>query len=157
MKIGLIDVDGHHFPNLALMKIASWHRQQGDDVEWALPMFGHYNRIYASKVFTFTPDFNRAAYHAEEIIRGGVLATISSRGFLKKLKIIQGWLTTSIRNTRLACSSTLAAASVIVLSVLCMIKREISILSLRCSGILMRSGSRCWITTSLPIHNGVRR
>lgn len=76
MKIGLIDVDGHHFPNLALMKIASWHRQQGDDVEWALPMFGHYNRIYASKVFTFTPDFNRAAYHAEEII-GGVLATIS--------------------------------------------------------------------------------
>ncbi len=79
MKIGLIDVDGHHFPNLALMKIASWHRQQGDDVEWALPMFGHYNRIYASKVFTFTPDFNRAAYHAEEIIGGGTGYDINSR------------------------------------------------------------------------------
>ena len=79
MKIGLIDVDGHHFPNLALMKIASWHRQQGDDVEWALPMFGHYNRIYASKVFTFTPDFNRAAYHAEEIIGGGTGYDIKSR------------------------------------------------------------------------------
>jgi len=79
MTIGLIDVDGHHFPNLALMKIASWHRQQGDDVEWALPMFGHYNRIYASKVFTFTPDFNRAAYHAEEIIGGGTGYDINSR------------------------------------------------------------------------------
>lgn len=30
MKIGLVDVDGHNFPNVALMKIASWHRQQGD-------------------------------------------------------------------------------------------------------------------------------
>ena len=30
MKIGLVDVDGHNFPNIALMKIASWHRQQGD-------------------------------------------------------------------------------------------------------------------------------
>ena len=34
MKIGLVDVDGHNFPNVALMKIASWHRQQGDTVEW---------------------------------------------------------------------------------------------------------------------------
>ena len=45
MRIGLIDVDGHNFPNVALMKIASWHRQQGDTVEWAMPMFGHYDRI----------------------------------------------------------------------------------------------------------------
>ena len=29
MKIGLVDVDGHNFPNVALMKIASWHRQTG--------------------------------------------------------------------------------------------------------------------------------
>ena len=29
MKIGLIDVDGHHFPNLALMRISAWHKAQG--------------------------------------------------------------------------------------------------------------------------------
>ena len=36
MKVGLIDVDGHNFPNLALMKISAWHKAQGDDVEWCL-------------------------------------------------------------------------------------------------------------------------
>ena len=55
MKIGLIDVDGHNFPNLALMKIAGWHKQQGDMTEWAFA-FNEYDRIYKSKVFTFTPD-----------------------------------------------------------------------------------------------------
>ena len=34
MKVGLIDVDGHHFPNLALMKLSAWHKSQGDIVEW---------------------------------------------------------------------------------------------------------------------------
>ena len=48
MTIGLIDVDGHNFPNVALMKLASWHRQQGDTAGWAMPLFGHYDRIYAS-------------------------------------------------------------------------------------------------------------
>ena len=57
MKIGLIDVDGHHFPNLALMRLSAYHKAQGDDVEWADPMFGNgYDRIYQSKIFTFTPD-----------------------------------------------------------------------------------------------------
>lgn len=28
MKIGLIDVDGHNFPNLALMRISSYHKQK---------------------------------------------------------------------------------------------------------------------------------
>lgn len=32
MKIGLVDVDGHNFPNYALMKISSYHKQKGDDV-----------------------------------------------------------------------------------------------------------------------------
>lgn len=57
MKIGLIDVDGHgKFPNLALMKLAAYHKSQGDSVEWVDPMFGDYDRVYQSKVFTFTPD-----------------------------------------------------------------------------------------------------
>lgn len=56
MRIGIVDVDGHHFPNLALMKLSAWHKSQGDVVEFADPMFGHYDRVYMSKVFTFTPD-----------------------------------------------------------------------------------------------------
>ena len=69
MKIGLLDVDGHNFPNFALMKIASYHKQRGDDVEW-VNGFERYNRIYKSKVFTFTPD-DLTAYQADEIIQGG--------------------------------------------------------------------------------------
>jgi hypothetical protein len=51
MKIGLIDVDGHHFSNLALMKLANYHRQQGDIVEW-VNHFEHYDKVCQSKVFT---------------------------------------------------------------------------------------------------------
>ena len=80
MKIGLIDVDGHNFPNVALMKIASWHRSKGDSVEWAMSaMFEYYDRIYASKVFTFTPDFEPLQYSASEIVRGGTGYDIKSR------------------------------------------------------------------------------
>ena len=33
MNIGLIDVDSHNFPNLALMKISAFHKSRGDHVE----------------------------------------------------------------------------------------------------------------------------
>lgn len=79
MKVGLLDVDGHNFPNVALMKIADWHRLSGDDVEWAIPMFGVYDRIYASKVFTFTPDFDTMLFKAKQIFRGGTGYDIKSR------------------------------------------------------------------------------
>lgn len=70
MKIGLIDVDGHSgFPNLALMRISAYHKSQGDSVEW-WDGFHHYNRVYMSKVFTFTPDIN-TVIDADEIIMGG--------------------------------------------------------------------------------------
>lgn len=36
MRIGLIDVDGHNFPNLALMKISAYHKSKGDNVEWQI-------------------------------------------------------------------------------------------------------------------------
>lgn len=71
MKIGLIDVDGHNFPNLPLMKISAWHKQQGDQVQWYQPMFsGHLDRVYMSKVFSFTSDYE---YYidANEVIKGG--------------------------------------------------------------------------------------
>lgn len=71
MKIGLIDVDSHNFPNLPLMKISAWHKQQGNQVEWYSPLFsGHMDKVYISKVFTFTEDYQ---YHidADEIVKGG--------------------------------------------------------------------------------------
>ncbi len=71
MKIGLIDVDGHNFPNIPLMKISAWHKAQGDSVEWYDPMFtGHCNKVYMSKVFSFTDDYIYPIY-ADEIIKGG--------------------------------------------------------------------------------------
>jgi hypothetical protein len=71
MKIGLIDVDGHNFPNLPLMKLSAWHKQQGDHVEWYEPMFsGHMDKVYMSKVFAFTPDYQYCV-DADEIIKSG--------------------------------------------------------------------------------------
>ena len=71
MKIGLIDVDGHNYPNLPLMKLSAWHKSQGDSVEWYEPLTsGHMDRVYLSKVFSFTKDYPYAI-DADEIIRGG--------------------------------------------------------------------------------------
>ena len=71
MKIGLIDVDGHNFPNIPLMKISAWHKAQGDHVEWYQPMFsGHMDKVYMSKVFSFTPDYEYFV-DTDEVIRGG--------------------------------------------------------------------------------------
>lgn len=71
MKVGLIDVDGHNFPNIALMKISAWHKAQGDDVEWCLPLL-HYDIVYQSKVFddTYSPDIDWYP-QADKIIKGG--------------------------------------------------------------------------------------
>lgn len=71
MKIGLIDVDGHNFPNLALMKLSAWHKQQGDDVEWWVGL-KHYDRVYQAKVFdeTYSKDLDSVVM-ADEIIKGG--------------------------------------------------------------------------------------
>ena len=70
MRVGLIDVDGHNFPNLPLMKLSAWHKQQGDEVEWYFPFGGGYDLVYMSKVFTFTPDYPHPVY-ANAIKRGG--------------------------------------------------------------------------------------
>lgn len=71
MKIGLIDVDGHNYPNIPLMKISAWHKQQGDSVEWYDPMLsGHMDKVYMSKVFSFTDDY-QYFIDADEVIHGG--------------------------------------------------------------------------------------
>lgn len=69
MRIGLVDVDNTRYPNLALGKIAAYHKLQGDSVEWADPMFGNYDKVFMSKVFVFSPDV--ADVYDCEIIRGG--------------------------------------------------------------------------------------
>lgn len=86
MDIGLIDVDGHGkkkkwgatiYPNLALCKIARYHRERGDEVEWAFAL-KHYDKIYMAKVFNFSAD-DLTAYNADEIIRGGTGYDIYSK------------------------------------------------------------------------------
>lgn len=70
-KIGLIDVDGHNFPNIPLMKISAWHKASGDHVEWYDPMFSpHMDKVYVSKVFSFSPDFDYFI-DADEVSYGG--------------------------------------------------------------------------------------
>jgi hypothetical protein len=69
MKVGLIDVDGHNFPNLALMKISAFHKKHGDTVEW-VNYFERYDKVYMSKVFTFSPDV-ATCIQSDEVIKGG--------------------------------------------------------------------------------------
>lgn len=71
MKIGLIDVDGHRWPNLCLMKLSAYHKAQGDQVEWWTPE-GRYDRVYKSRVFTntYSKDTIMVA-NAGEVIKGG--------------------------------------------------------------------------------------
>lgn len=73
MKIGLIDVDGHNYPNLPLMKLSAWHKQHGDDVGWYSAWSGlqqEYDKVYMSKVFSFSPDYDLPIY-AKEVEKGG--------------------------------------------------------------------------------------
>lgn len=75
MKIGLIDVDGHNFPNLPLMKLSAWHKQQGDSVEWYIPTQHGFplppmDKVYMSKVFSFTSDYPYYI-NATEVLKGG--------------------------------------------------------------------------------------
>lgn len=67
MLVGLHDSDKTDFPNYALMKISAWHKAKGDQVEWWNPLFT-YDRVYSSKVFTFTPE---NPYLPENTIKGG--------------------------------------------------------------------------------------
>ena len=92
-RIGLIDVDSHHFPNLPLMKISAWHKRQGDIVEWYNPLFHGvpqepFDRVYMSKVFSFSHDYEYYV-NAKKIIRGGsgyAIQTIDGKEVFDKRK-----------------------------------------------------------------------
>lgn len=79
MRIGLIDVDGHHFPNLALMRISAYHKARGDLVEWWWTDFIHYDIVYMSKIFSssYTPDIPEPL-NCEKVIKGGTGYCIST-------------------------------------------------------------------------------
>jgi len=67
-NIALIDIDSKNFPNIALMKISAYHKMLGDNVgDWYA--WKTYDKIYKSKVFTFTKDLKVA--NAKEVIQGG--------------------------------------------------------------------------------------
>lgn len=71
MDIGLFDVDSRNFPNLPLMKISAWHKAQGDNVEFVLPL-KHYDKIYVSKVFGDEySQMSDYCLQADEIVFGG--------------------------------------------------------------------------------------
>ena len=71
MKIGLIDVDGHNFPNLPLMKISAWHKDRGDTVDWySSLLFRNCDKVYMSKVFTNSLDYKYPVI-ANEVVKGG--------------------------------------------------------------------------------------
>lgn len=72
MKIGLYDVDSK-IPNLALMKLARFHRECGDEVVRYDPGLTLLNRrlidkVYASKIFDFT---SMTPFFHENVVIGG--------------------------------------------------------------------------------------
>jgi hypothetical protein len=81
MLIGLHDADAEHlkgkrFPNFALMRIAAYHKSQGDTVEWWHPFKNDiYGKVYSSKIFTFTPE---NPYLPPGTIKGGTGYDINS-------------------------------------------------------------------------------
>lgn len=72
MIVGLIDVDGHHFPNLCLMKLSSYHKSLGDNVEWYSESREMYDAVYMAKVFseTYSSDIPEPK-NAKKVIKGG--------------------------------------------------------------------------------------
>lgn len=72
MRVGLYDADSHNYPNLPLMKLSAYHKAQGDEVEFVIPIC-KYDRIYVSRVFG--DEYSRfdefLFLQADEIIYGG--------------------------------------------------------------------------------------
>lgn len=69
-RIGLIDCDRTKFPNLALMKLSAYHKVQGDKVEWYQPFGERYDKVYISRVFSTSSDYDLCV-NADEVVRGG--------------------------------------------------------------------------------------
>lgn len=71
MRIGLVDVDSHNWPNLCLMKLSAYHKTRGDQVEWWSPD-SWYDVVYKSRVFTdiYSKD-TMVIHNADKVMIGG--------------------------------------------------------------------------------------
>lgn len=109
MRIGLIDVDGHHFPNLALMRISAYHKANGDTVEWWWTDFIHYDVVYMSKIFSGAYSQDKPEpMNADKVIKGGT-------GYC--IKNVGGWRYTIKAKTH-NYHQKLSACFLIILSIL---------------------------------------
>lgn len=76
MRIGLIDVDGHNFPNIPLMKISAYHKSKGDYVQFYEPLFHSvgqpFDIVYMSRIFgdEYSQDYPYFV-NASKVFRGG--------------------------------------------------------------------------------------
>lgn len=60
MRVRLTHIDGK-LPNLALMKLAHWHKAQGDEITFTKSLTREmfepdYDRVYGSAIFGFSRD-----------------------------------------------------------------------------------------------------
>lgn len=71
MKIRLL-ADDSKICNLAIMKISSYHKKLGDDVDWYNPIldFSDTDILYHSRIFNFTPEYKYYPSKAK-VIKGG--------------------------------------------------------------------------------------
>ena len=78
MKIRLLANDSK-MPNIAIMKISTYHKQLGDDVDWYNPLFdcNDTDILYHSQLFCFTPPYDHYPVNAK-IIKGGTGIDIKS-------------------------------------------------------------------------------
>lgn len=51
------------------MKLSAWHKSIGDEVDWYNGT--HCDKVYVSKVFNFSPEYE-GEIDADEIVRGGL-------------------------------------------------------------------------------------
>ena len=79
IRNGLIDVDGHSWPNLCLMKLSAYHKARGDTVEW-YDRKGWYDLVYLSRVFTdtYSKDYQGPA-NSDCVIKGGTGYNLTNR------------------------------------------------------------------------------
>lgn len=81
--IGLVDVDGHNFPNLALMRISAWHKAQGDTVEWWQGNLFYYDKVYMSKIFSDAYSKEKdAPINCGEVVQMVIAPMMGTRAFV---------------------------------------------------------------------------
>lgn len=68
MKIGLHDSEANGYPNVALMKLSAYHKADGDSVEWFSSVGGVYDKVYSSKIFTWS---DQEPYLPKDAVFGG--------------------------------------------------------------------------------------